>query len=159
MYISSSKIIRRSKRLSPIKLASSPAKVDDQITTSQNVDTISHDDLPHDSDTELDLTVSSPSWCTSCYWLKKRIKGLQKKICWYKKTKASLKKKITRLEAENVVRPSLVSNIAAVTKDFSGDDESEEGDFNEVTSMDYSSLEESSQSTEMDEEVTRNTVR
>ena len=68
MHVSISKIIARSKRLSPVKLASSPAKVDKQIPTSQAivdeaVDTIH--DISYVSDAELDITTSH-GMCTSC---------------------------------------------------------------------------------------------
>ena len=94
MHILISKIIRRSERLSPVKLASSPAKVDEQIaTTSQTVDDTIYD-ISYDSGAELDLTASL---CMSCNRLKKKIKTLQKTISWHKKTKATLQKKIKRL--------------------------------------------------------------
>jgi hypothetical protein len=68
-------------------LASSPAIVEEQIaTTSRTVDDTIYD-ISYDSDTELDLT---PSLCTLCDRLKKKIK-----------IKATLQKKIQRLEAEN----------------------------------------------------------
>ena len=101
MHVSISKIIRRSKRLSPVKLASSPAKVDKQIPTSQAivdeaVDTIH--DISYDSDAELDLTATAHGTCTSCDRLRKKIKALQKTLSWYKKTKATFQKKLRQLE-------------------------------------------------------------
>ena len=62
MHVSISKIVRRSKRLSPAKLASSPAKVDKQIpTTSQAIADEAVDtthDMSYDSDAELNLTAT-----------------------------------------------------------------------------------------------------
>ena len=83
MHVSISKIIRRSKRLSPVKLASSPAKVDKQIPTSQAivdeaVDSIH--DISYDSDAELDPTATAHRTCTSCDRLRKKTKALQKTL-------------------------------------------------------------------------------
>ena len=159
LHILISKIIRRSKRLSPVKLASSPAKVDEQIaTTSQTVDDTLYDiSYDSDSDTELDLTASS---CTSCNRLKKKIKTLQKTISWHKKTKATLQKKIQRLEAENRTLFASQPSVSTAALDEAYIDEDNEQEYlDDDASMDYSSLEESGQSAaEMDEEITKNTV-
>jgi hypothetical protein len=159
LHILISKIIRRSKRLSPVKLTSSPAKVDGQIaTTSQTVDDTIYDiSYDSDSDTELDLTASS---CTSCNRLKKKIKTLQKTISWHKKTKATLQKKIQRLEAENRTLFASQPSVSTAALDEAYIDEDNEQEYlDDDASMDYSSLEESGQSAaEMDEEITKNTV-
>ena len=157
LHILISKIIRRSKRLSPVKLTSSPAKVDEQIaTTSQTVDDTIYD-ISYDTDTELDLTASS---CTSCNRLKKKIKTLQKTISWHKKTKATLQKKIQRLEAENRTLFASQPSVSTAALDEAYIDEDNEQEYlDDDASMDYSSLEESGQSAaEMDEEITKNTV-
>ena len=66
-----SKIFRRSKRFSPIKLAlassNSPTAVDEQSQspTSHAVD-VSVYDVSYDSDTEIEFTRTSHSSCTSC---------------------------------------------------------------------------------------------
>ncbi len=104
----------------------------------------------------------SHSSCTSFIRFKKRIASLQKTLSWYKITKASSKKKLQRLEAENK-EPVVDVRSQAMSNDSDSDLESQEECFginDNASSMDYSSLEESSQSAaEMDEDVTRNTVR
>ena len=106
------------------------------------------------------LQSTSRSSCTSCDGLKKRIKGLQKTISWYEKTKATLQKKIHMLEA-GTTSTSVPSTPTFSTAVLDSDEDSEEEIHSENESlMDYSSLEESSQSAaEMDEDTTRNTVR
>ena len=56
-----------------------------QSPTSHAVDESVYD-VSYDSDTEIQFTSTSHSLCTSCDVLKKRIKGLQKTISWYKKS-------------------------------------------------------------------------
>ena len=91
--------------------------------------------------------------------MKPRIKALQKTIIWYKKTKAVLKNKVQKLEAGNINTSLSLSVDTVVDKEGSNNDSDEEN-FDEESSMDYSSLEESSQSAaEMNEDITRNTVR
>ena len=93
MHVSISKIIRRSKRLSPVKLASSPAEVDKQIpTTSQAivdeaVDTIH--DISYDSDAELDLIATAHGTCTLCGRLRKKLKPFRRHYAGVKRQKQS----------------------------------------------------------------------
>ena len=161
MHVSISKIIRRSKRLSPVKLASSPAKVEKQIpTTSQAivdeaVDTVH--DISYDSDAELDLTATAHGTCTSCDRLRKKIKALQKTLSWYKKTKATFQKKLRQLEQTSDSDTRAPCVTTAELEEYS-DDDSLDTDSDGTASMDYSSFEESSHS-EIDEDITRNTVR
>ncbi|CAB3980103.1 Hypothetical predicted protein [Paramuricea clavata] len=76
--------------------------------------------------------------------MKKTIKTLQKTISWHKKTKATLQKKIQRLEAEN--RPLLASqpsvSTAALDEAYMNEDNEQEY-LDDDTSMVYSFLEES----------------
>ena len=81
MHVSISKIICCSKGLSPVKLASSPAKVDKQIPTSQAivdkaVDTIH--DISYDSDAEFDFTATAHGTCTLCKKLRKKLKPFRR---------------------------------------------------------------------------------
>ncbi|CAB4006694.1 RNA-directed DNA polymerase from transposon BS, partial [Paramuricea clavata] len=103
------------------------------------------------------MTASS---CTSCNRLKKKIKTLQKTISWHKKTKATLQKKIQRLEAENRTLFASQPSVSTAALDEAYIDEDNEQEYlDDDASMDYSSLEESGQSAaEMDEEITKNTV-
>ena len=148
--------------MSPVNLplASSdlPKAVEEKSQESPTSHVVDHSvyNVSYDSDTEIEFTSTSRSSCTSCDGLKKRIKGLQKTISWYKKTKATLQKKIHMLEAGTTSTsvPSTPTFSTAVL-------DSEEEIYSENESlMDYSSLEESDQSAaEMDEDTTRNTVR
>ena len=162
MHVSISKIIRRSKRLSPVKLASSPAKVDKQIpTTSQAivdeaVDTIH--DISYDSDAELNLTATAHGMCTSCDRLRKIIKALQKTLSWYKMTKAIFQKKLRPLEYQTLDSDTRATCVTMAELEEYSDDDSLDTDSDGTASMDYSSFEESSHS-EIDEDITRNTVR
>ena len=160
MHVSISKIIRRSKRLSPVKSASSLAKVDKQIpTTSQAivdeaVDTIH--DISYDSDTELDLTATAHGTCTSCDQLRKKIKALQKTLSWYKKTKATFQKKLRQLEHQT--SDSDTRAPCVTTAELEEYSDRLDTDSDGTASIDYSSFEESSHS-EIGEDITRNTVR
>jgi hypothetical protein len=106
-----------------------------------------------------DISESDGS-CASCIRLKKKIASLQKTLSWYKITKAHLKKKLLRREAEN--KDQVVDVRPTKLNDSDSDLESQEECFDKndyASSMDYSSLEESSHSAvEMDQPVTRNTV-
>ena len=161
MHVSISKIIRRSKRLSPVKLASSPAKVDKQIPTSQAivdeaVDSIH--DISYDSDAELDLTATAHSTCMSCDRLRKKNKALQKTLSWYKKTKATFQKKLRQLEYQTSDSDTRAPCVTTAELEEYSDDDSLDTDSDGAASMDYSSFEESSHS-EINEDITRNTVR
>ena len=162
MHVSISKIIRCSKRLSPVKLASSTAKVNKQIpTTSQAivdeaVDSIH--DISYDSDAELDLTATAHRTCTSCDRLRKKIKALQKTLSWYKKTKATFQKKLRQLEYQTSDSDTRAPCVTTAELEEYSNDDSLDRDSDGTASMDYSSFEESSHS-EIDEDITTNTVR
>jgi hypothetical protein len=145
------------------------ARDEQTLTTSQTADpvVVEHDDticdISYDSDTELDIsgatTSSLRSSCTSCNGMKKRIKSLQKRISWYKKEKATLQKKLRKLEAEN---PNTSLPRVPTLEDQEDSEDSDDGERSQdECSMDYSSLEESSShsAAEMNEDITRNTVR
>ena len=162
MHVSISKIIRCSKRLSPVKLASSPAKVDKQIPTTSEaiadkaVDTIH--DTSYASDAELNLTATAHGMCTSCDRLRKKIKALQKTLSWYKKTKATFQKKLRQLEHQTSDSDTRAPCVTTAKLEEYSDDDSFDTDSDGTASMDYSSFEESSHS-EIDKDITRNTVR
>ena len=175
------KIIRRSKSLSrgkaksPVKLNFSPAKVNvDAPTTSSTFYTSQSGLIEDDTDSETmaDVSLTKPrvtSSCTSCQRLKKKIKPLQKTISWYKKKKANLSRRVRNLQAESkcnkssvVSSPSSDSHVMAteigMNTDSDGDEDEENSD--DEALMDYSSVEESSQSTvQTEEEETRNTLK
>ena len=145
-----------------MKLVSSPAKVEEIATTSHDIDDDTTFDLPYDSDDMLDVTPTTSttcSSCTSCAGLKNKVKSLQKTLSWYKKTKANLQNKIRKLEAERNTLVTPAPRTAELEEEYC-DDESQDEHFDSASSMDYASLEESSQSAEeMEEEDMKNTIR
>ena len=134
--------------------------------TSHDIDDDAPFDLPSDDDVPDVTTTTSttPSSCTSCAGLKNKINYLQKRLSWYKKTKANLQNKVRKLEAErNTLVTGTPAGPAPPTAEFDeqySDDESQDEHFGYASSMDYAFLEESSQSVEeMEEEDTKNTIR
>ena len=91
------------------------------------------------------------SLCMLCNGMKKRIKSLQKRVGWYKKEKATLQKKLCKLEAEN---PNTSLPRVPTLEDQEDSDNGERSQ--DECSMDYSSLEESSShsAAEMNEDIT-----
>ena len=168
-----SKTLSRGKAKSPVKLNFSPAKVNvDAPTTSSTFYTSQSGLIEDDSETMADVSLTKPrvtSSCTSCQRLKKKIKALQKMISWYKKKKANLSRRVRNLQAESkcnkssvVSSPSSDSHVMAtevgMNTDSDGDKDEENSD--DEALMDYSSVEESSQSTvQTEEEETRNTLK
>jgi hypothetical protein len=156
-----------------VKVVSSPAKVEEIVMTSHEIDDDAPFDLPSDDDMPSDdddvpnvttTTSTTPSSCTSCAGFKNKIHYLQKRLSWYKKTKANLQNKVRKLEAErNTLVTGTPAGPAPPTAELDeqySDDESQDEHFGYASSMDYASLEESSQSVEeMEEEDTKNTIR
>lgn len=103
---------------------------------------------------------TSSSDCISCGRLKKKIKSLQKTISWLKKTKGTLRKKLSSLEAKHeVVFDAPAVSQAITSSDNCMDEESEVEDLDDASSMDYSSYEESNQGDDLCGDTTKNTIR
>ena len=88
----------------------------------------------------------------------KKIKALQKTLSWYKKTKATFQKKLRQLEHQTSDSDTRAPCVTTAKLEEYSDEDSFDTDSDGTASMDYSSFEESSHS-EIDKDITRNTVR
>ena len=104
------------------------------------------------------LQLLSHGTCTSCDWLRKEVKALQKTLSWYKKTSNLPEKKLRQPEHQKTDSDTSSPCVTMAELEEYSDHDSLEEHSDGTASMDYSSFEESSHS-EIDEDITRNTVR